>query len=65
MNTVRMSMHQLLRTLTRAPIMLIMASVMAFTIAPHLAWIFVVAIPILLIAMLLLIKVGQPRFKKM
>ena len=64
-NTVRMSMHQLLRTLTRAPIMLIMASVMAFTIAPRLAWIFVIAIPILLIAMLLLIKVGQPRFKKM
>lgn len=64
-NTVRMSMHMLLRTLTRSPIMLIMASVMAFTISPRLAWIFVLAIPILLIAMLLLIKIGQPRFRRM
>ncbi len=64
-NAVRNSMHQLLRTLTRSPIMLIMASVMAFTISPHLALIFVVAIPILFAVMLLLIKIGQPRFKKM
>ncbi len=64
-NTVRNSMHQLLRTLTRSPIMLIMASVMALTISPHLALIFVIAIPILFGVMLLLIKIGQPRFKKM
>lgn len=64
-NTVRMSMHMLLRTLTRSPIMLIMASVMAFTISPRLSLIFIVAIPILLIVMLILIHYGQPRFKKM
>lgn len=64
-NTVRMSMHMLLRTLTRSPIMLIMASVMAFTISPRLSLLFIVAIPLLLIVMLILIHYGQPRFKKM
>ena len=64
-NTVRMAMHQLLRTLTRSPIMLIMASVMAFTISPRLSLIFIIAIPLLLAVMLLLIHIGQPRFKKM
>ncbi len=64
-NTVRMAMHQLLRTLTRSPIMLIMASVMAFTISPRLSLIFIIAIPLLLAVMLFLIHIGQPRFKKM
>ena len=64
-NTVRMSMHMLLRTLTRSPIMLIMASVMAFTISRRLSLIFIAAIPIVVGVMLLLIKIGLPRFRKM
>lgn len=64
-NTVRVAMHQLLRTLTRSPIMLIMASVMAFVISPHLSLIFILAIPLLFGVMLLLIHIGQPRFKVM
>lgn len=64
-NTVRMSMHMLLRTLTRSPIMLIMASVMAFTISRRLSLIFIVAIPLVVGIMLILIKIGLPRFRKM
>lgn len=64
-NTVRNSMHQLLRTLSRAPIMLIMATVMAFTIAPRLALIFLFSIPLLACVLIILMKIGQPRFKRM
>lgn len=64
-NAVRNSMHQLLRTLTRSPIMLIMATVMAFTISARLALIFLVAIPLLAAVLFILIKIGQPRFRKM
>ena len=64
-NTVRNSMHQLLRTLSRAPIMLLMTTVMAFTIAPRLAVIFLFSIPLLAGVLILLMKIGQPRFKRM
>ena len=64
-NTVRNSMHQLLRTLSRSPIMLIMATVMAFSIAPRLALIFLFSIPLLAGVLIILMKIGQPRFKKM
>lgn len=64
-NTMRMTMLQVLRTLMRSPIMIIMATVMAFTIAPHLAIVFVFCIPLLAGILAVLIKTGQPRFKKM
>ena len=64
-NTVRTSMLQLLRTVSRSPIMLAMATVMAFTISPHLALIFLIAIPVLALALVILMKIGQPRFRAM
>ena len=64
-NTVRTSMLQLLRTVSRSPIMLAMATIMAFTISPHLALIFLVAIPVLAIVLVILMKIGQPRFRAM
>lgn len=64
-NTVRTSMLQLLRTVSRSPIMLAMATVMAFTISPHLALIFMIAIPVLAIVLVILMKIGQPRFRAM
>ena len=64
-NTMRMTMLQVLRTLMRSPIMIIMATVMAFTIAPHLAVVFLFCIPLLAGILAVLIKTGQPRFKKM
>ncbi len=64
-NAVRTSTYQLLRTLSRSPIMLIMATVMSFMIAPRLSVIFILAIPVLAGILILLIKTGQPRFRKM
>lgn len=64
-NTMRMTMQHVLRTLMRSPIMIVMATVMAFTIAPHLAVIFLFCIPILAVILAFLMKIGQPRFKRM
>ena len=64
-NTMRMTALQLLRTLMRSPIMIVMSTVMAFTIAPHLAVVFLFCIPLLAIILAVLMKIGQPRFKRM
>ena len=64
-NTVRNTMQQFLRTLIRSPFMVLMATVMAFTISPHLAVIFLISIPFLAGVLAILMKIGQPRFRKM
>lgn len=64
-NAVRNTMYQFQRTLARSPIMVIMASVMAFTVAPNLALIFLIAIPVLAFVLVILLKIGQPRFRRM
>ncbi len=63
--TVRTTMHQVIRSLSRSPIMLIMASVMAFTISPRLSLIFLLSIPVLAAVLAVLMRIGQPRFRKM
>ena len=55
-NTVRTTMHQ---------IMLVLATVMAFTISPHLALFFVGALPVLAITLAIMMRIGQPRFRRM
>ncbi len=64
-NTVRTTMHQIIRSLTRSPIMLVMATVMAFTISPHLALFFVGTLPVLALTLTIMMHIGQPRFRKM
>lgn len=64
-NTIRDTMFMCLRTLIRSPIMLVMATVMAFQVSPRLALIFLPAIPVLLALLLTLMKLGQPRFRAM
>lgn len=64
-NTVRTTMHQIIRSLTRSPIMLVLATVMAFTISPHLALFFVGTLPVLAVTLAIMMRVGQPRFRKM
>ncbi len=64
-NTVRTTMQQLIRTMVRAPFMMVMSSVMALTIAPHLAAVFLLAIPVLAAMLVILMKIGQPLFKAM
>ena len=64
-NTVRTTMHQIIRSLTRSPIMLVLATVMAFTISPHLAVFFVGALPVLAVTLAIMMRIGQPRFRNM
>lgn len=64
-NTVRNTMQQVIRSMFRAPFMVIMSSTMALLIAPHLAAIFLLAIPIMGVTLGVLMAIGQPRFRAM
>ncbi len=57
--------HQVIRMLVRSPIMIIFAAIMAISIDVELSLIFILAIPVLAIALFLMVKFGHPRFKKM
>lgn len=59
------SFMMIIRMLIRAPIMLIGATFMAFNINSKLVKIFLIAIPILAVSLLVLIKIGFPKFQKM
>ena len=64
-NTLRDTMRQSLVTLYRAPVMVILATVMSFIVSPGLAPLLLICIPLLAVVMTILLKVGQPRFKRM
>ena len=64
-NTLRDTMRQSLVTLYRAPVMVILATVMSFIVSPRLAPLLLACIPLLAVVMTILLKVGQPRFKRM
>lgn len=55
----------IIRTLVRAPLMLILALCVAVSISPKLSIIFAVALPILLIGLLVGVKTLFPKFEKM
>ncbi len=57
--------QMIIRIFTRAPLMVIGATVMAITINPSLAVIFLVAIPVLTIALYLILSKAYPLFMKM
>ena len=61
-NNIQNTFQQMIRMLVRSPIMLIMAATMAININSELSIIFIVALPILILGMLLLVKIGFPRF---
>lgn len=64
-NTVRTTMHLIIRSLTRSPIMLVLATVMAFTISPHLSLFFLASLPVLAVTLAIMMHIGQPRFRRM
>lgn len=63
-SNVQMSFMMLIRTAIRSPLMLIFSIVMSFSIDTGLPWIFFVTMPILLFALLIMIKKAMPIFKK-
>ena len=64
-NNAQQSFMMIIRTVIRAPAMLIFSAVMAFVNAPDLAWIFLVAVPLLGLVMGLLATKVHPLFKSM
>lgn len=64
-NNTQMAFMTLIRMLVRSPLMLVFATVMAFTISSTLAVVFLFAIPILGISLYLIMTKAHPRFKEM
>lgn len=60
---VQMSFMMIIRVAIRSPLMLIFSIIMAFLISPNLAWIFLVAIPVIFAALVLIIYKAMPRFR--
>ena len=62
---VQNTFQQVIRMFVRAPMMMVFAAIMAFNINSELSWIFVIAIPFLIAALAVLVKLGHPRFVTM
>lgn len=62
---VQMAYMQIIRTLVRAPIMLIFALFMVFSISPQLTLIFAVVIPFLGVSLYIIMTKAHPNFMKM
>ena len=64
-NNAQQSFMMIIRTVVRAPAMLIFSTIMAFITQPNMAWVFLVAIPALGLVMGLLATKVHPLFKAM
>ena len=64
-NYAQQSFMMIIRTVIRAPAMLIFSTIMAFINQPDMAWVFLVAIPALGVVMALLAMKVHPLFKAM
>ena len=64
-NNAQQSYMMIIRTVIRAPSMLIFSAIMAVINAPNLAWIFLVAVPLLGFVMFMIARNVHPLFKQM
>ncbi len=64
-NNLQNTYQMFLRMMFRAPIMMVLAAIMAFRINVRLSYIFVIALPLVLTPMLLFMFIGRKRFKMM
>lgn len=64
-NNIQAIFQQVIRGMVRAPIMMVLAAFMAFQIDGKLPFIFVLSVPVLALMLLLLARIGYPRFTKM
>lgn len=64
-NNAQQSFMMLIRTVVRAPAMLVFSCVMAFINQPDMAWVFLVAIPCLAAIMIILAVKAYPLYRKM
>ena len=64
-NYAQQSFMMIIRTVVRAPAMLVFSTIMAFINQPDMAWVFLVAIPLLGVVMGVLAMKVHPMFRKM
>ncbi len=64
-NNAQQSFMMLIRIVMRAPAMLVFATIMAFIKEPNLAWIFLIAIPLLAVMMAVIAFKAYPLFMRM
>ncbi|MCR4956454.1 MAG: ABC transporter ATP-binding protein/permease [Lachnospiraceae bacterium] len=64
-NSIQNSFQMVIRSLVRAPLMMIFALVMSFVLEPRLGSVFLIAIPIMALVMFFVIKNAHVYFKKM
>ncbi len=64
-NNLQNTYQMFLRMMFRAPIMMVLAAVMAFRINVKLSYIFVISLPLVITPMLLFMFIGRKRFKMM
>lgn len=64
-NNAQQSFMMIIRTVIRAPAMLVFSCVMAFLVQPDMAWVFLVAIPLLAAIMVFLAVKAYPLYRKM
>ena len=57
--------QSLLRGCFRSPVMLIGALIMSFSLSPDIAWIILIVVPFLALAIFLIIKTASPRYTQM
>ena len=61
---VQMAYMMVIRTAIRSPMMLIFSTIMSFVLAPSLAWIFVVVMPVLALFLLLIMYFAMKVFRR-
>lgn len=64
-NNAQMTFMMMIRMMVRAPMMLVLATIMAVSLNARLSTVFLVAIPILAIALYVIAKSAYPRFRVM
>lgn len=63
-SNVQFSFMMIIRTVIRAPFMMIFAMIMCFVMAPNIAWIFLIIVPVLFAVLLFIAKKAHPLFVK-
>ncbi len=63
-SNVQMAFMMIIRGAIRSPLMLIFSIIMSFYMAPSLAWLFAIVMPVLIFVLLLIVFKALPRFHK-
>ena len=61
---IQQSFGMIIRIAVRVPLMLVFSIIMSFVVGGRVAWFFLIIMPILAIALLIIVKLAMPKFRK-